>query len=1334
MYSNKNNIRFLIATVIVAVLSFGCVKKRDDLELPGTNLNDLISVNEVKSWKHSITTTEALDKSAVSEAQSLVIETTIEKERIAFPKIVKFDTDSPLLKPNIQTLDLFGMPNTKYPLIYEFTPKFLKLYKLVKTEQLSHYELPYAVKTRNGYLVPVGGYEATYYNTGKQRNEDNRETNIKGKFSIDPMDYKTASHVYVNKSAFRAFERQLKLDVLPADYFTEGEWYYASSIVSTKPGQEQKIGFVDGTVDASLRKLATKIKFTKINNFLRGINVVRDDRVEFNEDYADDVINIRVDWVDYRTTPAGDEGGLGEEEHTYRSDVLREYGKFYFAQTSLLVQQDQTAAFLEGVFKGIKIDSLIIKPDSFSYTLIKTSSGEKVKYSFLRAKERNYTERVYFQNDRNKFGYFENNKFKLSDYEDHREEDFEKNVQLSRSNPNKDILFKFSTLTPTMKQLQADPNRLDIDYRLIARQTVKRWNRVFELSGAKSRLKILEGDAELGELDVNIINVIDNIGGSGLLGVGPTVADPNTGEIISGTVNVYVGPLINSAASDIRDYIKIKTGIAKDVGFSREILSARPLYNYMSKEIEHFCPEVKSYVSRVLKKASNREGQGIVLQSAEENIYVNSCLVKLLPKRVASVIAHEIGHSPVGLRHNFFASSDKANSFTSMKQMEQIYPRNQFPEIYEYYSSDEFLPAGSSIMDYAPFDAPYLAIPGPYDIAAVAYGYANKIEVGGARDRNKTMLGEFADLNPELSLENQPIFSKSNRFKFCNDEHVDRLQIDPLCKRYDYGYDPLSALDYYFNQYRDFLVLYGQRLDRVRALDYSGYRARFMVSMIEIYAAWRAYVHDYVGEARTYLDHITPDMRESFKKELMESKKFKQKEYIGVTDKFFSLMSEILFLPDLYCVGVDENKKIKLYEFEKLQKEVIGASGYETVTGCDDTNLISYVKNRDNLEIVTSIGLPVNNIQYSLSMDEAEKSYDILGILPERINASIFLAQRAPPRLSYLLRVRGGLAPSLMDESYMYSQLRGKITDRILNGLDVRASLAENLQQLNYDITPGEIPVFKKFDTEWPIFQDALGNLINSSMVPGKPQRMVIKEFLIGKTNTKTNIDPGSNVYEFNGNYFFAKPDAVFINQVFEKLIQLDQPLFVNLKNASQAQQVAFKNFLGAIKNLPLTEGPVTAQQLQDTITGIGKLLSETVSPEEKQAIMNGASGIMQLQQAIGLQFAAMQSGQTDFKVEGTDKVINGQKATEFFEKLSVSTDVSVELKEYLQIPINLTQQSLVSSFVKTIGTQTYENWVKQTEKVLADSASLDEDEKLDVMIQSENLRKMLNVMPGASK
>lgn len=1328
MYSKTKMIRMLMVSAFLASALSGCVKKRDDLDAQGANLEDLIPVEEIKSWNHSIKTTTALDNSAVSEAQRLEIETNLIDHKIAFPKIVKFETDSPLLKPNASKIDLFGAPNTSYPIVYKFTPKFLFLYKSVSVEQLSHYELPYAKKSGERFLVPLGGYEAAYFNVKKIKNQDDRDTNVKNKFGVDPVDYSKAKYVYINLKAFRYFDRVLKLDVLPAEYFTEGEWYYASSIVSTKPGEEQKIGYVDGTVDASLRKLATKIKFAKINNYLRGINVVRDERTKFNEDQADDVINIRVDWQDYRVTPSGDEDGFSEEIHTYRNDNVREWGKFHFAQTSVLVGKEQNAAFLEGVFKGIKIDSLVIKPDSFSFTLIQTSSGEKTKYSFLRAKERNYQTRTYFEYDRKKFGYFPTQKYKLADYEDHREADIEKNTFVSRVNPTKDVYFKFSTLTPTIEELVQDPNRLDVDYRKIARQTVKHWNRVFELSGAKSRLKILDGDAELGELDVNIINIIDNIGGSGLLGVGPTVSDPNTGEVISGTVNVYIGPIINGASADIRDYIKIKTGIAKDVGFSREILNNRPLFNYVSLEVEHFCPEIITFAEKM-------KGQ-LQIDSTRENIVLNSCLKKLLPKRVASVVAHEMGHSPFGLRHNFFASSDKANSFTSMGRLEAVYPRGQFPEIYEFYPDERFLPAGSSIMDYSPYDAPFLAMPAAYDIAAVAYGYANSVEAKGTRDRQVDMLGTFAQLNPELSLENQDRFSNSNPYKYCTDEHVDKLKIDPLCQRHDYGYSPKDALDYYFNQYRDFLVLYGQKLDRNRVINFQQLRISYMVGMVEIYMAWRAYLHDFVGEQRTYLDGFSAEGVRSLNADLVTNSGFKQKEYIGVAEKFFTLMSEILFLPDYYCVAVGTNKEIKLYEFEKLQKQVIGATGQETVKGCEDQALINYVKDKNGVDVVTSIGLPVNDIQFSLSIEDAEedagKNFDIYGLGIERLKAGEYLTARFNPKLSYLTNIRNGLAPSLMDEQNLYKDLREKLTSRLLNGLDVRASLSSNLKQLGYDIEPADVPLFKKFDTEWPIFQEALATLINSSIVPGKPQRSVIKEFLIGTTNTKTNIDPGSNVYEFNGVYYFAKPEAIFVNDIFEKLNQLDQPLFVNLKNASQVQQQAYKNFLSAVKSLPVTSEKVTAQQLQSLVTDLSKVLQETINPQEKDILMKGAAPLLALQQSIGEQFAAVQSGQPEFLIQGTDRKINVQQAEEFMAKISSSADVSTEINQYLKMTVPLNQKDLVGNFVKSISQDAYNSWKEQTQRVLEENEKLDDDGRLDVQIQSENLRKLLSIMPGA--
>ena len=141
------------------------------------------------------------------------------------------------------------------------------------------------------------------------------------------------------------------------------------------------------------------------------------------------------------------------------------------------------------------------------------------------------------------------------------------------------------------------------------------------------------------------------------------------------------------------------------------------------------------------------------------------------------VIMHEVGHT-LGLRHNFKAST--------------IYT------IQEINTEDwKGRPQTGSVMDYNPIninfdDGPVqgdwtMVTVGPYDQWAIEYGYTSEKDL-------KPILARVAE----------------EEFPYATDE--DTWGPDPLCRRFDYGADPL---DYADSQFRLAQELRTKLLDRV---------------------------------------------------------------------------------------------------------------------------------------------------------------------------------------------------------------------------------------------------------------------------------------------------------------------------------------------------------------------------------------------------------------------------------------------------------------------------------------------------------------------------------------
>ncbi|CCN83661.1 putative Metalloprotease [Vibrio nigripulchritudo SFn27] len=209
----------------------------------------------------------------------------------------------------------------------------------------------------------------------------------------------------------------------------------------------------------------------------------------------------------------------------------------------------------------------------------------------------------------------------------------------------------------------------------------------------------------------------------------------------------------------------------------------------------------------------------------------------------AKTLVHEFGHN-LGLRHNFKGSNDHAN----------------------YFNADELsahgirtVPGYSSIMDYNPSLLNALPVFGPYDLAALRFGYKRQVEgtitsVSGNEDEVKSAYdidGSFINLhkldtqlrNEMLDPYSQPStlvydgvikaldsdnnFTASLReYAYCTDGNV---SLNDDCNRHDEGRTRDEIMDFKMESYDD---LYYKRTVR-------GSRANFSESTIVNYSMRR---------------------------------------------------------------------------------------------------------------------------------------------------------------------------------------------------------------------------------------------------------------------------------------------------------------------------------------------------------------------------------------------------------------------------------------------------------------------------------------------------------------
>ncbi len=164
-----------------------------------------------------------------------------------------------------------------------------------------------------------------------------------------------------------------------------------------------------------------------------------------------------------------------------------------------------------------------------------------------------------------------------------------------------------------------------------------------------------------------------------------------------------------------------------------------------------------------------------------------------------SLLLHELGHN-FGLRHNFYGSADKEHYTAEYHQVREGLRRGD-PRIHPL---DLDTMAYSSIMDYKSSFYSHNAGLGPYDSAAIKYGYLSNID-----KRSDSIV-------------------KAN-FKFCTDHQVGE---NLLCNRFDQGSTVSEVIWHIIDRYKKNYLRTHFRNDR---LNYERLLGRFINDLITRY-------------------------------------------------------------------------------------------------------------------------------------------------------------------------------------------------------------------------------------------------------------------------------------------------------------------------------------------------------------------------------------------------------------------------------------------------------------------------------------------------------------------
>jgi hypothetical protein len=377
-------------------------------------------------------------------------------------------------------------------------------------------------------------------------------------------------------------------------------------------------------------------------------------------------------------------------------------------------------------------------------------------------------------------------------------------------------------------------NTIPLEYRAAMGEGVLLWNKAFEAAGFKDaiQLKQMPANAKWDPADMryNTIRWTSSFE-SGFLGIGPSHANPLTGEIYDADILIDSGVvrfLKQKYRTQVRqNQMKVMPYLTRLTGNS-DLCSYGIASHYLRRSTAKSAPSPRQSLNLMgnsdlclglgathqlaIGALSMSILQGIAPNSPEMKRYVNEFLRML--------VAHEVGHT-LGLRHNFRASA--MLSPTDLNNPAITRSKGLVGSVMDY-SAVNLAPPGVKQGDY------YTQTIGPYDEWAIAYGYTpvpNSASLAETR-----FLEELAHRAPEPDL------------TFATDEDTD-ARLDPLVNRFDLSSDLLTYAPWQFENARQMW----QRLEQGRPLPESSFSdVRTMFDdILDYYFQYAWFLTSYVG-------------------------------------------------------------------------------------------------------------------------------------------------------------------------------------------------------------------------------------------------------------------------------------------------------------------------------------------------------------------------------------------------------------------------------------------------------------------------------------------------------
>ena len=275
----------------------------------------------------------------------------------------------------------------------------------------------------------------------------------------------------------------------------------------------------------------------------------------------------------------------------------------------------------------------------------------------------------------------------------------------------------------------------------------------------------------------------------------------------------------------------------------------------------------------------------------------------------------------------FSASVDTENFYKTYSEIQKVFGNLVSDEMKKLFGNSVSLegtnchpqpPQYSSVMDYMDFHNPVLFVPGKLDIAALRFIYFDKVDLkkegsvleipsGADRDPNnlqKSIL-QTADDKEYLKeeIKSYKVLCGGEKIEGRSYREIDPNQ--PLCKKFDYGANPLEIAINSILKTNSSLLNRRNRYDSERT---SFYKNLYFVEQAgALYKKWKQYRDELLNQKGKSIEdysflnpkHIS-EYQQVIKEEQVKSLDFKM--YYDIRKPVFDYFKRLVFMPVKHCI------------------------------------------------------------------------------------------------------------------------------------------------------------------------------------------------------------------------------------------------------------------------------------------------------------------------------------------------------------------------------------------------------------------------------------------------